>query len=245
MILDRLRREVAKLSLDTLDLMLQVTDILRNIGRNIINDSIYVSDLTRCILKVAFTRRLIRKCKNIDELIKTLFKDKGIDSIMMGFLVQYGLERFMESIGLRKSSITWRKVITIDDVKIVLSGKPDYEAVIDGKIVPVEVKFTRKSIDRPYPSYVTQCSTYAWLCNAPYCKLLIFTPDGAHEHDIEPITEETLRLIVKKWLTTAPLWKWECRYCPYREECDEELRRRVREGDARKNIRIIQEIENM
>jgi len=247
-LIDLLYRAVASRSVDIMELMFNVSSILKCIGRNIIDDTIYVSDLTRCVLRAVYVRRLIHvhgieKAREI--ILRKILDYDNINSILMGFIVQYGLERFLDGSTVRRSQITWRRVIDVDGIRLVISGKPDYEMIIDGRIIPVEVKFTRRSIEKPYSSYVTQCSIYAWLCNAPYCKLLIFTPERVIEREIGPATVEYLRLIVREWLSRAPLWEWECRHCLFRDMCRREDRERIRNSRSiRKSIKILHEIEN-
>ncbi len=248
MILQHLRRRVALLVTDVVEIMSFMDMLVKNIGKILnISETLFVSDLTRCFVRTIICR-LIAVERGVDVLKSIIMREvensENIDNICMGYLVQYGLEKLLQDLGLRKCSNVYRRVISLDGTNIVISGKPDYELEINGKRVPIEVKYTSKIIDRPRPSYVTQCSLYAWLCGSEYCKLLIFMPGRASEHDIPTVCDDFVRIYIRKWISTAPLWKNECDLCILHRYCTGTLRREVL--SCRGNMsRLVEKVKNL
>jgi len=173
---------------------------------------IYVHELCRCR---QFTYFELHSKKNPDIKPHTV----------IGCLVERGLDRFIKML-YKPSLVTKRdvQIITKSGVikTITIAGKVDY-IYDDGKLrFPVEVKYSSKNIIRN--DMIIQCKLYAWLYNAEFCKLLIFTPDEIIEQDYEPFSNNEVIEHVQKWLNTAPLWEWECQLCPYSQICDLKMR---------------------
>ena len=227
-ILSKLREFIANVSLNVLDIMNFTDEIIKQLGKSIgIEFVIYVSDLIRCVLRTVISRWLIKQF-GIEQFrkwyISRTLSIMDIDGIVIGYLLQYGLEKIQNELKLSKTENVKRKIINLNGVEFVISGKPDFEIIENGITIPVEIKFSKKEIDKPMPYHVIQCGLYAWLYNVNYCKLIIFTPFKNMEFTINSFNNEFINTLFRNWISKAPLWKNECLRCIYSEFCSNELK---------------------
>ena len=132
-------------------------------------------------------------------------------SVLMSYLVHAGALRYVRparemcvKLHVNTANVTPHvKRRFIKDSKVTLCGTADAVLLLKGEpAIPIEIKSTRRRVDRPPPEWRLQASIYAYLYASPYAVLAVINlVDGEeYDHVVEPISEKRLKGIVERWL---------------------------------------------
>jgi len=175
-----------------------------------------VSEIIKCKKQVMIERNLV---KNSEDFERYCFKP----SMIFGDAIE---ERVLDLLGLKKGYFTF-KIIDYFDKRLIITGSCD--AIDDNYVYEIKAK-TREP--EPTPLMIMQCRLYAWLYNKPKCVLIIVSPKSIDVEVYDAYKDIDVYDILMKW--SSPRWDFECRFCSYKESCDE-----------RKDIlRYLQDFEN-
>jgi len=120
------------------------------------------------------------------------------------------------------------------DLRLGLSGKPDYLVEQHGKLIPVEVK-TGRTPEAPYDSHIFQVAVYCLLVQKTYGKRppygLLHYPNRDFAVDYTPELESALLDLLadirrderRRDVERSHDDQQRCRRCGFRNGCDERL----------------------
>ena len=179
---------------------------------------LYVTDILRCPLKLRYEQAY-------PELsAKEVFIPAGI----LGELVHIGLESLLHLIlpeSHVETEVEVERQLSIDNQSIRLKGRIDALVTRNGFKEVVEIKTGRSDFSIPHERHILQARIYAWMVEAGKACVLYITPDRIAEYVEEPLTEDVVANMVKQALSgvQAPLYEWECGYCPYSVLCSNKI----------------------
>lgn len=124
--------------------------------------------------------------------------------------------------GLKYDYVAQRAVKVADRMVVGIIGNINIYDEERGEVI--EVKFTDRLDKTPRVHHIEQVRLYLWLTKGFRGKLLYISPDGWREYFVSgtPDTEEVADYVYKlvNGMVPAPKWKWECKYCPFKEVCE-------------------------
>lgn len=170
--------------------------------------TVYVTDLVRCSLKRDFEVRY-------PELVYPMNFNP---SIILGDLVHIGLEKLL-------TELKWCD----GEVRAEVEGERKVgEWTVKGRIdamaggFGVEIKSAKSDMSIPHRHHILQCEIYNWLFDLPKTYLVYITPNRVADYEItgRKSDEEVASMIASK---KAPMWDWECGYCPFSMMCPEKV----------------------
>lgn len=160
----------------------------------------FAHELTSCSLK----RQLSRSLTEID--LSSSFNPR----MMLGEIVEYGVEMFMNKLGYIKPDKPC--ILELDD--IVVAGSPDYISK-DGKTL-VDIKYSKQLDMREH--HATRMEIYLTICNGEKGILLYISRNGIRNYEIsEKIDLKKIELLAKT--QAAPRYAWECKLCVFQDFC--------------------------
>lgn len=137
--------------------------------------------------------------------------------LMVGEIVESGLEKFLNKLGLVKCTKVYFKII---DSHIV-AGSPDYVDNLDNPSVVVDVKFKRAS-PQPLEHHVARMKVYLFLTDAEEGILLYISPEGIKDYVVrEPFSRSDISMLISQ--NNSPRFEWQCKYCPFSKFCSRSL----------------------
>lgn len=165
---------------------------------------IFAHELTSCSLKVEFSR----KFSELD--IAASFNPR----MMIGEIVEYGIEKFMSSLGYNKFS----DILLMDIGDTIIAGSPDY--VSEDRKTLVDVKYSYNPVIREH--HIERMQIYLTLSNAEKGILLYISPFGVKSYEVrEKMDISKIKVLLQ--LSTAPKYNWECKYCIYSDFCPQRV----------------------
>jgi CRISPR-associated exonuclease Cas4 len=175
-------------------------------------DTLYVTDLVRCPLKVRF-----------EEQYKELaMSEVFAPSMLLGDLVHSGLEDFLKREFNAEVEVEVEKEIPVNGKTVKIKGRADAIIQQNNERIVVEIKSAKGDKGLPLEHHKAQLQLYLWLFNVRKGILIYVTPDRVTEYIIDQpadevgvirLTEETLRA------SKAPRYQWECKYCVFKVIC--------------------------
>ena len=195
------------------------TRVEETLNHNREDNTLYVTDLTRCsyrrVLEARFPDLKLQECYN--------------PVLLLGNIVHYGLESFLKYLQeqgyFRKVDVEVEgyKRITFDDRDglpriITIKGRIDSIVYGDDGRFGVEIKSSKSDIGLPYDHHILQCKIYNWLFDLSKTILLYVTPERITEYEVsDKLTdEEVVKLILD---SRSPKYPWECNYCVFKSLC--------------------------
>ncbi|AWR97499.1 CRISPR-associated protein Cas4 [Acidianus sulfidivorans JP7] len=178
-------------------------------------DTLYVTDLLRCPLKIHF-----------EEKYKELaISEVYTPSTILGDLVHKGLES-LDKIDEYKvnAEVDGKKEIQLleENRKITIKGRADIILDNGNEKIIVEIKSARADKGIPHKHHIMQLQAYLWLFNISKGILLYVTPDRITEFDVkQPLDDASIIKLVQEnfALSPSPRFPWECKYCVFSVLC--------------------------
>jgi CRISPR-associated exonuclease Cas4 len=161
---------------------------------------VFAHEITGCSLKSEFAK----KFSELD--VAASFNPK----MMVGEIVEYGIEKFMQSLGYTK----FNDVLIMDIGDVVIAGSPDY--ISSDKKTLVDVKYSYNPVTREH--HIDRMRIYLTLSNADRGILLYISPFGVKSYEVKEkmdISEIKTRIT----FVSIPRYLWECKYCTYADFC--------------------------
>ncbi len=180
---------------------------------------IFITDLIRCPLKRIYE----------DKFPELTLSEILNPASILGDLVHLGLEDIIKDFMKNCEVIVeeeFEKVVELEGEKYYIRGRPDIVLKASNRVMVVEIKSSRSDINIPYQHHILQTQLYAWLVNAKEGILIYVTPDRISEYSLSQLnvnvpTDDDVRNMIKELvtITTAPKYKWECKYCRFSSIC--------------------------
>lgn len=179
-------------------------------------DTLYVTDLLRCPLKISFEERYKELA------ISQVFSPAAI----LGDLVHKGLETLGSIEGYKiNAEVEGKREIQLSDQnrKITIKGRADIILEKEsGEKIIVEIKSSRSDKGLPHKHHMMQLQAYLWLFGIGKGILLYITPDRIAEFETStPLDDATIIKLVQQnlALSPSPRFDWECKYCIFSILC--------------------------
>jgi len=164
--------------------------------------------------KPVFFAHEIVSCRLKRQLSKTLTEIDLSSSfnprMMIGEIVEYGVEMFMNKLGYIKPDKPC--ILELDD--IVVAGSPDYISK-DGKIL-IDVKYSKEPVSRDH--HIARMQIYLTICNAEKGVLVYFSPSGIKSYEVSD-KMEVQRIKILANSNSIPQYPWECGLCVFKDFC--------------------------
>ncbi len=160
-------------------------------------------------------------------------KPSRLWSRLRGSIFHRGLEDGSEGSETRVAAVVHAPL-----TKVVVTGRVDhYDANTRTLVDYKTINGRGRDLDLPLPHHAAQMRLYAWLLRAARewtverIRLVYVFMSHFETVDVEPPNEDELRtlerhvtvkaaqVVAKDPPAPAPRESWECRYCPYRDEC--------------------------
>lgn len=179
-------------------------------------DTLYVTDLLRCPLKISFEEK---------------YKELAMSQIyapaaILGDLVHKGLESFgnIEDYKIHTEVEAKKEVQLLEENrKITIKGRADIILEKEnGERIVVEIKSSRTDKGLPHKHHMMQLQAYLWLFGIGKGILLYVTPDRITEFETtKPLDDVTILRLVQEnlSLSPSPRFSWECKYCTFSILC--------------------------
>jgi len=168
--------------------------------------------------KPVFFAHEIVSCRLKRQLSKTLTEIDLSSSfnprMMIGEIVEYGVEMFMNKLGYIKPDKPC--ILELDD--IVVAGSPDYISK-DGKIL-IDVKYSKEPVSRDH--HIARMQIYLTICNAEKGVLVYFSPSGIKSYEVSD-KMEVQRIKILANSNGIPQYPWECKLCVFKDFCPQAL----------------------
>jgi len=160
----------------------------------------FAHELTSCALK----RQLSKTLTEVD--LSASFTPRMI----VGEIVEYGLEQFMVRLGFTKPENPC--VLELDNM--VVAGSPDYISR-DGMIL-IDVKYSKEPVSRDH--HRARMQIYLTICNAEKGVLVYFSPSGIKSYEVSD-KMEVQRIKILANSNSIPQYPWECGLCVFKDFC--------------------------
>jgi CRISPR/Cas system-associated exonuclease Cas4 (RecB family) len=161
---------------------------------------LFAHELTSCALKSRFS-------KSLHELdLASSFNPR----MMIGELIEYGVEKFMQQIGFTK----FQGAFVMEMDEFVIAGSPDY--ISKDKSTIVDVKYSFNPITRDH--HIERMQIYLTISNIPRGLLIYISPQGLKSYEVrDKMDQSKIRNLIQN--PQIPRYVWECRLCVYSEFC--------------------------
>ncbi|MEM0173989.1 MAG: CRISPR-associated protein Cas4 [Sulfolobaceae archaeon] len=175
----------------------------------------YVTDLTRCPLKVKFEQEYRELA------LSEIFTPAGI----LGDLVHRGIQSSLNIEGYEAEvEVEKEKGLEIEGKSYIIKGRADIvlKSKTNNETLIIEIKTARRDDGLPQKHHILQLRLYLWLFEVNKGILLYVTPDRITEYIIEGAldTASVMRLVEENIrLAPAPRYIWECSYCIFAKLC--------------------------
>ena len=208
-----------------------VKNELRRVFPNV--DIVHVGELVQCRLKVL----ALSQIGSEEEYFKAI-RGRKVTPMFLGTIVEHGFRNIVKGRVKVLDHVIKFKKLTLPDMKnVVIVGSPDLVVEVDGKYIPVEVKWSISQAELR-EHYEVQAKLYAWLFDSEEARVVVFSPNGFAEYRVEAFSDKEVEQIYADWLKKTPRWEWECRYCSAAHTCTARTQEK-REQTTAKTIKTL------
>jgi len=185
---------------------------VRKVFENV--DVVHVGELTQCRLRVQHFAQIT----SLDEYVRSS-RGRRVSPMFLGTIVEYGFRSLVKGrVKVLDNVLKFKKLTLSDGRSIVIVGSPDFVIEVNGKYIPVEVKWSSSHFNLQ-EHYEVQAKLYAWLFDSDEAKVVVFSPNGFAEYTVDAFSDEEVEHTYIEWLKKTPRWDWECKICPISNTC--------------------------
>lgn len=143
-------------------------------------------------------------------------------AVLLGEVVERGIEKYLTSLGFSPPSKPWSKIVSANGEMYVVVGSPDFVDNVEKPYRVVDVKYTA-SQPSVKDHHIVRMRVYLWLTGAQEGILLYVSPEGLKSYTvIETMTDREVASLIET--RPAPMWDWECKLCPFESYCNQAVR---------------------
>lgn len=142
---------------------------------------------------------------------------------VVGWLIEEGIKKVL---GIETEQVHWDRLVEVDGESVVVAGSADLVDGDSGKVI--EIKYLTTLWKSPHEHHVLQLAMYLWGMGKRRGELWEISPEGVVSIEVEALSHEAALEHIRRKMRgeKAPVWDWECDFCPFEKFCPDSVSRR-------------------